>query len=701
MSLQNLFSIFQSSQKIGHVLSYISAILLALLTEMIMTEDRLEFIRNKKYWRFAISVVFFLVFFVVVLFILVTRFNFIPQEEGFLTLLKKTGTFSFYNFFVPFLAATYASKFLFKVKKWSERSSLFFAILLAAIAVFNGVQFSLISFPLTKRPYVPVPVEAISSLINYRMHSYPFALTSTDLNNIGDGSKLLSTENADLSGQMGGQKNEEVITEPTDFNGYISAVLSNSFAPGMGVKDYLLKAYKLFLAGQYTYYDLDYIACMWHFMDIYTVYLPDYSGPGYLFEALDYYRKAALRYGEDATRYCNMALVYSSLDDRPQARECLNKALRLDPAYSLNEYKEMVRRWADVESCDHLMEDALDILQRDPHDLSMIVLYSACALDQNVNVENAYQRLCEADEYFRGGSAMVKILRAISADLLAKDESFLLEETYKLEEKKTFHGPEETYLARYLFATNRSEELWGYIADVGKNEDKVLNAERALMKAEWLFKNTHTESFDIEAAKTLLAQVQERLTQLKDANEDEVEEQELLILARSLLQSRLGETETGIEPVSENDEYIPQGISYTEYAIAAITAFNARSYEEALSYCDSYFEIAKKQEEDTADGEAPRLNPQEDLNLYYYVQLISAYSSFEYAKESPKNSEQREIYMARAEQECAAFDRSSKSLFYIGELFQDLKNNIDIENGIMPDEDGARVEVPSDSDSIT
>ncbi len=225
MSLQNLFSIFQSSQKIGHVLSYISAILLALLTEMIMTEDRLEFIRNKKYWRFAISVVFFLVFFVVVLFILVTRFNFIPQEEGFLTLLKKTGTFSFYNFFVPFLAATYASKFLFKVKKWSERSSLFFAILLAAIAVFNGVQFSLISFPLTKRPYVPVPVEAISSLINYRMHSYPFALTSTDLNNIGDGSKLLSTENADLSGQMGGQKNEEVITEPTDFNGYISAVL--------------------------------------------------------------------------------------------------------------------------------------------------------------------------------------------------------------------------------------------------------------------------------------------------------------------------------------------------------------------------------------------------------------------------------------------------------------------------------------------
>lgn len=116
------------------------------------------------------------------------------------------------------------------------------------------------------------------------------------------------------------------------------------------------------------------------------------------------------------------------------------------------------------------MEDAQTILRYDPHDLSIIVLYGACALDQNVDMKNAYRLLCDADDYFHGGSATVKILRAISADLIGIDESFLLNSIYELEKEKGLRDHEEVYLVRYLVVTNRSEELWGYISNVGNNK---------------------------------------------------------------------------------------------------------------------------------------------------------------------------------------------------------------------------------------
>ena len=428
---------------------------------------------------------------------------------------------------------------------------------------------------------------------------------------------------------------------------------------------------------------------MWHFMHNYDVYLPEYSGPGYLYEALDYYQQAMDNYGEDASRYYNMALVYSVLDDVPQERDCLKRALELDEVIDenlLTYYQERILEWVDTESCKDLMEDALTVLRYNPQDLSMIVLYSTCALDQNEDVENAYRLLWEADDYFQGGSVMIKILRVICADLIGKDESFLLKDIFELEEKKGLRNSEEIYLVRYLFATNRSEELWGYIANIGNEEDETLNAERALMKAEWFLKISHSESFAPEEAQIFLTQIQERLTQL----EDETEEKELLILARTLLQSSLGE----IEPIPEIDEYEPKGISYTEYALAAITAFNAGRYEEAISYCDSFFRSEEESDSDTVDIRTPQLQPQEYMNLYYYIQLISAYSNFEYAKEFRKNSEQWVTYMERAELECAAFEQSSKGRYYIGELFQSLKNSIAIENGDMPDEETANVEVP-------
>lgn len=696
MNLQNVISTIQSSQAIGYSLLVISAVLSALLTEIVLNKNRFERIRDRIIWHLAVSAAIFLILFSLVLVFLALIFQLTPQEEGFLTLLKRIWNFYNTGFLLPFIATILSSGLLFNVKKGSKVATRIGAVLLVFVAILNGLQFFLGSFRLVQRPYVPVPVEAISSLINSRMNSYPFVLTSTVLESIGDGNYLLPSENTDFNGEMGSNENGSegettqpyVITEPTDFNGYISALFLDSYVPGMGAEDYLRKAHDLFLAGRYTYNDLDNIAFMWHFMSNYDVYLPGYSGSGYLFEALDYYQRATDRYGEDVTRYCNMALVYNLLNDRPHVREYLNKALGLDETAesgALNNYKEWVRQWVGIESYNYLMEDALTILQHDPHDLSMIVLYGACALDQNVDIENAYQLLCEADDYFRGGSAMVKIFRVICADLLGKDESFLLKEIYELEKEKGLSDSEEVYLVRYLFVTNRSEELWGYIANVGSNENGPLNAERALMKAEWFFKISHTESFDAEDAQNFLAQVQERLTQLEDGTE----EQELLILTRTLLQSSLGE----IEPVPDIDEYEPQGISYTEYAIAAITTFNAGQYKEAISYCESFFKEEEEQDKDGADIEIPQLRPQEYVNLYYYVQLVSAYSNFEYAKEFPKNSEQWTVYMEQAEQECAAFEQSSKSLFYIGELFQNLKNSIDIENGRIPDEDGAGVEM--------
>lgn len=42
--------------------------------------------------------------------------------------------------------------------------------------------------------------------------------------------------------------------------------------------------------------------------------------------------------------------------------------------------------------------------------------------------------------------------------------------------------------------------------------------------------------------------------------------------------------------------------------------------------------------------------------------------------------------METSEKECAVFEQSSKSLFYIREQFRILKNNIDLENGKLPQE---------------
>jgi len=706
MSLPDTISAIQSSKAIGSSLLVFTAVLSALFTELVLSCDFVMFkrMRDKMVGHLIVCAANFLILFLCVLGGLIVIFQFTPQEEGLRTLLKRIWNFYNTSFFIPFVAAIISSGMLFNVKKGSKAALCISGALLAVVAFLSGVQFFLNSFRLVQRPYIPVPVEAVSSLINSRMNTYPFALTSDVVERLGDGSYLLVSENTDggTGGNAGGDESgsddappqPEVITEPEDFAGYISALFSDTYAAGMSAEDYLKKAYDLFSAGRYTDDDIENIGFMWHFMSIHNVDLPEYSDQDYLNEALNYYEQAVERYGEDIYRYNNIAKVCYSLDDRPRTREYLNLSLGLDGSIGtghLSYYKECVREWVDTETSNSRMSDAATILHYDPQDLSMVVLYGACALDQNSDVEGAYQFLCNADNYFHGGSAIVKILRIICADLMGRDESFLLEEIYDLEKEKGLSNAEEAYLVRYLFATNRSEELWGYIADVGNSEGETLNSERALMKAEWFFKTAHTESFAAEEAQNLLVRVEERLTEVYDGTE----EQELLILARTLLQNSLGE----VEPLPELDEYAPKGIPYTEYALAAITAFNAGQYEEAISYCENFFQMEGEQSGEAADMKAPQLRPQEHVNLYYYVQLVLAYSNFEHAREFQKNSEQWRVYMERAEQECAAFEQSSKSLFYIGELFQNLKNSIDIENGKIPEEDNAGVEVPLGSGS--
>lgn len=122
-----------------------------------------------------------------------------------------------------------------------------------------------------------------------------------------------------------------------------------------------------------------------------------------------------------------MAVTYDKLNDRDGVRRCLKYALDTwgedrDP---LNRYKIYILSWLANEPRTSLMDDASAVLGYDA-DLSMYILYGACAVADNTNVAQAYDALCSADEYYQGKSAMVKILRCICADLLGQDESWLL-----------------------------------------------------------------------------------------------------------------------------------------------------------------------------------------------------------------------------------------------------------------------------------
>ncbi len=277
-----------------------------------------------------------------------------------------------------------------------------------------------------------------------------------------------------------------------------------------------------------------------------------------------------------------------------------------------------------------LMGDAETVLAFEKN-LSMYMLYGACAVAENRHVENAYHLLCEADEYFIGKNAMVKILRCICTDLISIDD-VPLHEIYELEKSTGLTAQEESYLIRYLFAANRYEELWGYIADVGTDEHVRLNAEMAAIKSSWYFRNPDIAQSDIENVWLLPERVDNELD-----NTYRKEDRDLFLLSQTLLRNFLGEREIPATEVSELED-----IFDLQYVFLATSAFNDARYEEAIKYCEEFFS-AEKDPASSAGSDVfslYQLSPQERMTLHYYIQLIFAHAHFEYAREFRRGSDE-------------------------------------------------------------
>lgn len=704
MSWQNILVDIQASEFVGHTLLVASAIVSALLTEALTSkqgsnpgtsnQDRHQ---SKVLSALGLALTCLLIFVIefVAVFALVFAFvvyiaQVLPQGENILILFRKIVSFCGTSLAIPLLMSMVAGVISrsFRV----VRSKAMLCIFLALTILLSSIEFFLSAFQWVQRPNLPLPVEAVSYIVNSRLRIYPFALSGDELERIGDGSELLISETDDVPPQNGGNENPSgtdtqpvVYEEPNSLSGYINAIFYGNYAPQMGRLNYLHKAYEYYQDGRYSRDDYFNIGAMWDW--IYDYYF-DFSSIGLtaeqcLEEALNAYRQAMQYGGESARLYNNMAVSYFKLNDREEVRRCVKRALEINSAdgNALPNYSFWVQRWVGSEPYDLLMDDASTVLLYEQN-LSMYILYGACAVAENANLSDAYDFLCNADNYYQGKSAMVKILRCICADLMGRDESQLLNEIYALERSQVLTPTEELYLIRYLFTTNRYEELWGYIAKIGSDTGPTLNAELAAIKASWYFRNQSSGYFSQEDAEQLLEWVETHLESLPRQSE----ERQLLLLAQMLLQSCLGKMEDiGIEPDGLKEA------SDLEYALIAVKAFNSGNYQEAINACESFFDLIKTESEASNDGRMSwqQLTSQEQLTLSYHIQLVLAYSHFEYAGMCWKGSDEWAAHMEAAERECAAFEQSSKSLLYIGEQFKILQDNIDKEHGRIPKEPDA------------
>ena len=597
-------------------------------------------------------------------------FQILPQDENILILLWKIIRFCGASLLIPLITSMIAGVISRSFK--AVRSKAMLCIFLALTVLLSSVEFFLSAFQWIQRPNLPLPVEAVSYIINSRLRVYPFVLSGDELGHIGNGSELLISETDNAPSQNVGDGNPSgtntqsvVYEEPNSLSGYIDAILAGTYAPGMGELDYLHKAYKYYQAGRYNRGDYFNIGMMWRLIHTNLVQFGEsgLTAKQCLEEALSAYQKDEQYNGTSAVLYSYIAIVYNQLGNREQVRNYLKRALSNWPEeeYPLYCYKFYIERWIGDEQYNLLMDDASTVLRYEKN-LSMYILYGACAVAENTNLPDAYNFLCEADTHFQGKSAMVKILRCICADLMGQDESQLLNEIYALERAKALTPTEELYLIRYLFATNRYEELWGYIAKAGSSTGPALNTELAAIKASWYFRNQSSGYFSQEDAEQLLEWIKARLENLSGQSE----ERQLLLLAQMLLQSCLGETEdVGIDLAPSGE------VSDLEYALIAIKAFNSREYQTAIDACDRFFSLIKTGSESSDDSEVSwqQLSPQEQVTLSYHIQLVLAYSHFEYAEGVWKGTDEWAEHMSDAERECKAFEQSSKSLFYIGEQF--------------------------------
>lgn len=697
--LRDLISNPQFYHVIGVVLLIINGVFSAFISEL-LTKRKAGKGKKGTFLIIFLSIITFVALALFTVLLLWIVFRFLPQKEEFPVLIKKIFSSHVKEFVFPLIAAAVAGICFRKVLEGSRGANVLLCIFLIFSTVLNSILFFWNSFRLIQRPQYSVPIESISSIINSRLKTYPFIFSSEALKNLGDGSRLFGEvggETGDFAGSDSDGAGDWQTTEyeePNNFQGYLSAIIDGTYAPGMSEADYLHKAYNLFIAGRHNN-NFFYMGVMWYYIGF---DLSDFEEISITWEecfenSIEAYQRDEEQNGGSGAVYHNMALIYEQLGDQEKMRDCLHKSLE----YYKNEsetpdenierevsvYKDYIFDWMSQDNYANLMNDAAVILEY-KNDLSMYVLYGAYAIAQNTEIENAYKLLCDADEYFQGKSAIIKILKCISADLLGIDESGSLYDIYNLEETNGLTTEEEAYLIRYLFAANRTDELWGYIVDIETVSNPELDVIKMEIKACCYFKDADRVSTDSDNAKELLAQIDAKL----DDQSVSAEDRETLLLSRTLLRNCLGQIE-----YVDMEDYETGDLSEIDYIFLATNAFNNGKYPDAIEYCKTYIEAENEQHYGVQEEVWKKLAPQEKVVLLYYMQLILANSYFEYAIYLGKDSEQGHIYMELAEKECAVFNQSSKSLFYIGEQFKILKNSIDLANGKLPEGTGENVEV--------
>lgn len=659
----------------------ISAIFSALLSGMVFYKEKNQIRRV-----LGTSLLMYLMVGGLTLGIIYGIFQFVPQKESFGVLLKKLAEKNWAECLIPLTATMLSGILINYVIKGRKIANVFFCIALGCSAVMSSGMFFWNSFQIVQRPQYAVPVEAISSIVNTRLSVYPMEFTGADLEQMEQEEK-----GTDLEDASGSQPDSRRL--PDNFVEFLDCIIADTYVSGMNAEDYLAEAYQLYSDGRHNN-DYFYIGLMWDFLWEYNFL--GWNDKRYFNKAMGAYKQEEEIYGGSSALYNNMAALYGRMGDKKSIRKYMHKAMKYitndgNDADILQIYREYVYAWMDEKEEDPelLMDDAYRIVEKKA-DASMYILYGAYAADQNKNVKKAYQLLSKADKHYKGKNVMIKILKCICADLAGIDKTDELKNIYKLEKRAgELTWEQEAYLIRYLFATNRFDELWGYIADVGTADADPLDPEKVAIKSEWYFKNQSKLASDMEDVEALLTKVDDEL----EKGESYGQEKNLLLLSQMLLRSCLGQEEP-----HNDEEYEVEGVSDLKYVFLAVNAFNDEKYEEAIAYCENFFEMIdlhkeKDKKTDKDQRSIHNLEPQEQVILRYQVQLILAHSHFEYAMELKKGSDQWKKHMKRAEEECDAFEQSSKSLYYIGEQFKMLQNSIDIQNQKLPEGENGVVEV--------
>lgn len=223
--LKDFILAIQSLNIFEYCLLFMSAISSILFTEIVLKKRHFKNACKKVIVRSFWCILIYGLLLIGVSFFIYTVFSFVPHGESFCDLLIEILRFYGISFMIPFIVSILFDFFLNKVKKDGRTEHILCAVFLIMVAVLSSFQFFLNSFRLMKRPYIQVPIEAVSSLVNSHMNKYPFALSSDILTKIGNGYDLLITDDSDNEKIIVDLSCYNLYPEPKNFNDYISAVL--------------------------------------------------------------------------------------------------------------------------------------------------------------------------------------------------------------------------------------------------------------------------------------------------------------------------------------------------------------------------------------------------------------------------------------------------------------------------------------------